>query len=235
MKIATVSFPINIEYEIEGIDRRAAWHELTRTYRDVDIWVGSGYSISRRKDLKKIRQQLAQDQVMIVESQKSRRPLVCVGPDIVRELLKQRFATAAEATEKKITRFRKKFDRRKVCTCFGDIAYLNCGEIHILEGRGNNVRPRWYIPIDYIRACKIIVNPTHTRMHNDGQLDAKRRKLSEGGRIYVSASNYLINGPRQNDPTAEYLHSVYVNGHRGTAEVSENRNGVVVRIWNIPV
>src|SRR5438309_2972919 len=65
----------------------------------------------------------------------------------------------------------------------------------ILETR-TNVHFHRSTPIKVVGALEakgvLILNPTHTRMGNDGTIKAKRKFLSEEGRVYVSASNWDV-------------------------------------------
>jgi hypothetical protein len=54
------------------------------------------------------------------------------------------------------------------------------------------------------------VNATHDRMGNAGTLKAKRAWISQGGRAYLSASNW--NTARGQNRSARTLHSVFRDG-----------------------
>lgn len=60
----------------------------------------------------------------------------------------------------------------------------------------------------------LILNPTHTRMGNDGTIKEQRKFLSAEGRMYVSASNWDVapkKGKRPQNPSLT-LHSLWHNG-----------------------
>ena len=74
---------------------------------------------------------------------------------------------------------------------------LICGELNVLQGmapvRMNPAAPQ-RLSEQLLAERALILNPTHTRMGNAGILQAKRRFLSQGGRVYVSTSNWDICG-----------------------------------------
>ena len=96
------------------------------------------------------------------------------------------------------------------------VILLTCGEINLMQGR-TNVHFHCSTPDevrDAVRAKGVLIlNPTHTRMGNGGTIKAKRRFLSEEGRVYVSTSNWDVcpkKKKRAQHPSPT-LHSVWHN------------------------
>lgn len=102
---------------------------------------------------------------------------------------------------------------------------LICGEINSLQGR-NSVAPRTPEIGNWLRSLDVIVNGTHDMMGNAGTLIAKRKWLSQGGRLYLSASNWnsMKAGskpgakPRCQNRNARTLHTVFWDGQDLTAQ-----------------
>ena len=92
---------------------------------------------------------------------------------------------------------------------------LICGEINAHQGRKVVVAATPEIK-EWIEELDVVVNPTHDLMGNAGTLIQKRKWISQGGRVYISASNWNTEKPigkagrlikqKRNTRT---LHSVY--------------------------
>lgn len=111
---------------------------------------------------------------------------------------------------------------------------LNCGEVMVVQGR-DNVRFHRSVPQvlqDAVRAPDaIILNPTHTRMGNCGSVQAWRKYLSEGGRVFLSASNWdVLDGQRQ----SATLHSFWYDGVAATATFTFENERICYREWDMP-
>jgi hypothetical protein len=95
-----------------------------------------------------------------------------------------------------------------------NVFLLICGEIVIVKGQ-NNVRFEEGVStklFDMLRAQDaFVLNPTHTRMANDGIIKSWRRFLSQGRRLYLSVSNWDLGGKRIQSPSAT-LHSFWCGG-----------------------
>lgn len=94
---------------------------------------------------------------------------------------------------------------------------LICGEMNVLQGR--TVITPWLQDIeDWLRSLDVVVNATHDLMGNAGTLMAKRSWFSQGGRAYLSASNWntkkVLGGGRKvtQRRTAATLHTFYLDG-----------------------
>ena len=101
---------------------------------------------------------------------------------------------------------------------------LICGEINAVKGRNAVAAIRPEIE-SWLRSLDVIVNPTHDLMGNAGTLIAKRRWLSKGGRLYLSASNWNSrpktrrNGVKTRQKrTARTLHTIYHDGEDLTSK-----------------
>jgi hypothetical protein len=88
---------------------------------------------------------------------------------------------------------------------------LICGEINALQGR-NNVSALTPKIESWLRSLDVIVNPTHDLMGNAGTVIAKRKWVSQGGRSYLSASNWNTGKPRKQKRTSRTLHTVFIDG-----------------------
>jgi hypothetical protein len=115
-----------------------------------------------------------------------------------------------------------------------DTILLNCGEVMVVQGR-DHVEFYWSVPQvlrDAVRApAAMILNPTHTRMGNCGSVKAWREYLSDGGRVYVSASNWdVLNGQRQSDT----LHSLWYDGVAATPTYTFGNERLCYREWEMP-
>lgn len=107
---------------------------------------------------------------------------------------------------------------KRVFTFLGrKVILLICGEINVVQGR-TEVALHRHVP-DHLRDALsanrvLILNPTHTRMGNDGTIKEQRKFLSAGGCMYVSASNWDLDpkkGKRTQYPSLT-LHSLWHNG-----------------------
>lgn len=101
---------------------------------------------------------------------------------------------------------------------------LICGEILIVKGR-NDVHFEKGVAtklFDALRAKNaFVLNPTHTRMANDGTVKAWRRFLSQGTRLYLSASNWDLGGKKVQSPSPT-LHSLWHGGKCQKAIFTKN-------------
>lgn len=92
-----------------------------------------------------------------------------------------------------------------------NVLLLICGEVCVVQGR-NNVDFHRSAPRELRDALGaknlLILNPTHTRMGNDGTIKAWRKFLSQEQRIYVSASNWDLGSQRVQQPS-KTLHSLW--------------------------
>lgn len=108
--------------------------------------------------------------------------------------------------------------------CERSVFLLICGEVLIVKGRNEaNFDPRVVKGLCEKLSAKgvVILNPTHTRMANDGSIKAKRKFLSQGGRLYLSASNWDRGGERVQKPSAT-LHSLWHGGKSQKAIFEKN-------------
>jgi hypothetical protein len=124
---------------------------------------------------------------------------------------------------------------RSFTFCQRDAILLNCGEVMVVQGR-DHVEFHRSVPQvlqDAVRApAAMILNPTHTRMRNCGSVQAWRKYLSGGGRIYVSASNWdVLNGQRQSDT----LHSLWHDGVAATPTYIFENERLCYREWDMPL
>ncbi len=104
----------------------------------------------------------------------------------------------------------------------------------VVRGR-NNVAFHWSVPQvlkDAVRLpAAMILNPTHTRMRNDGSIRAWREYLSSVGRMYVSASNWDLSiGQRPSDT----IQSLWHNGAMQTPVYDFENDWLCYREWRRP-
>lgn len=113
---------------------------------------------------------------------------------------------------------------------------LICGELGVLSGRK-------FVKIDplvmpatrsAIEDAAIVLNPTHTRMGNAGTLKAKRKFLSENGKTYLSASNWLQSDDGRGQKITDTLHSAWHDGSNLTPSFTSENAFFCYREWNIP-
>lgn len=114
---------------------------------------------------------------------------------------RQYFACRDEINEhrKRVSALADAIECRSIRSTSRPAFLLKCGEITVLQGR-NRVAFNGAVAKelqDAIRADRVlIVNPTHTRMGNSGTIKAWRKFLSQAGRLYVSSSNWDVEGKR---------------------------------------
>ena len=109
---------------------------------------------------------------------------------------------------------------------------LVCGEVGVVRGRKEVMFCRG-VPraVEHaVRARDVVVlNPTHTRMKNDGTIKAWRRFLSSDGRLYVSASNFS----KGSKPCAT-LHSLWHDGKSKDPSYKVENEWLCYREWDLP-
>lgn len=161
---------------------------------------------------------------------------------------KQLFAERKETNKssRALNKLTHSIRERSFCFSGRPVFLLVCGEVMVVEGRGK-VHFHRSAPCslqDAVRAERVLIlNPTHTRMGNNGTIQAWRRFLSEKGRVYVSASNWCVskdkNGRRQKpSPT---LHSLWYDGREVTKPIFPPAavaplycNSYCYREWELP-
>ncbi len=110
---------------------------------------------------------------------------------------------------------------------------LVCGEVEVAFHR-QNVDFHPFVP-PAVRAAvrahrSLILNPTHTRMKNDGTDKAWRKWLSSDGRVYVSASNWDLAKQHPSDT----LHSLWHDGESATPTYRLQNTRMYYREWLLP-
>lgn len=127
---------------------------------------------------------------------------------------RQYFARARQANPagRPLNAFTQNLDTRVITFRGLRFGAVICGEINALRKlRGTDrVEARANAIEDWFRSLNVIVNPTHDLMGRPGILTAKRRWLSRGDRVYVSASNW--NTERNQRRTVPAQHTVFFNG-----------------------
>lgn len=104
---------------------------------------------------------------------------------------------------------------------------LICGEVNALVGR-KHVAPLNEAIGNWLRGLDVIVNATHDLMGNQGTLNAKRGFFSQGGRAYLSASNWNTQSILSNGKTrvqrrdSRTLHTFYLDGN----EIPQSRQSI---------
>lgn len=140
-----------------------------------------------------------------------------------KQLGRQYFEQSTQARAQKATRvaaFEENLPERVIVFRGRRFGALICGEINAMQGRNvvNALSPRIE---DWLRGLDVIVNPTHDLMGNGGTLKAKRSWASQGGRVYLSASNWnsrkevgsgAATKIRRQTRTAGTLHTVFIDG-----------------------
>ena len=155
----------------------------------------------------------------------------------------QAFARSSELADpgrRDLARFEAELPQRTLALPNWNVFALVCGELNIVQGRGDP-RYRSTAARAAIMAADLVINPTHDRMSNAGTLDAKRRLLSapsEDGRnrVYVSCSNWEACGNSKGrvQYPSETLHTVYAAGEPVRAEEhADGSFGFVYRHWTL--
>ncbi len=148
----------------------------------------------------------------------------------------QFFSTCEETKDEELPRgLADALPDRSFTFCQRDAVLHVCGEVMVVHGR-NHVEFYWSVPQvlqDAVRApTAMILNPTHTRMGNCGNVKAWRRYLSNGGRVYVSESNWdVLNGQQQSDT----LHSLWHNGVAAAPTYTFGNERLCYREWDMPL
>jgi hypothetical protein len=116
------------------------------------------------------------------------------------------------------------------------VLLLICGEILILQGR-NKVHFHHSVPQklqDAVIAQRVLIlNPTHTRMANDGTIKAWRKFLSKASRVYLSASNWDLCGKKRQAPS-DTLHSLWHDGKCIEPHYEQQSDWYCYREWVLP-
>lgn len=126
---------------------------------------------------------------------------------------------AAKNDENRLEAFVQNLEKRTIEFKGRRFGALICGEINALHGR-DHVKARNSKIEDWLRSLDVVVNATHDRMGNGGTLGAKRAWLSQGGRAYLSASNWnsrkiSSKGTRITQyRDADTLHTFYFDGRK---------------------
>lgn len=111
---------------------------------------------------------------------------------------------------------------------------LNCGEVMVVRGH-KQVEFQWTVPLELRGAIRapgaLILNPTHTRMGNDGIVQGWRRFLSTEGRTYLSASNWDLDAPQYPSPT---IHSLWFDGAALQPVLHFENERICYREWDLP-
>lgn len=116
-----------------------------------------------------------------------------------------------------------------------DALLLNCGEVMVVQGHDHVDVNQSVPPVlrDAVRApTAMILNPTHTRMKNDGHVKAWRAYLSSDGRVYLSASNWDVSKRQRPSDT---LHSLWHDGVAATPTYTFENERLCYREWDMPV
>lgn len=91
---------------------------------------------------------------------------------------------------------------------------LICGEINALRAEKTGVvRPLTPEIGAWLRNLDVVVNATHDRMGWASILGAKRSWFSQGGRAYLSSSNWNSSNKRPQSRNARTLHTFYLDGN----------------------
>ncbi|HET6843063.1 MAG TPA: hypothetical protein VFK06_15515 [Candidatus Angelobacter sp.] len=91
-----------------------------------------------------------------------------------------------------------------------NVFLLICGEVMVVKGRNDVCFDDHCEKLTKTLTEKnvIILNPTHTRMANDGAIKAWRKFLSKAQQLYLSASNWDVGGKKKQKPSPT-LHSMW--------------------------
>jgi hypothetical protein len=232
--------------ELQGAEMRLTGEERINAIMDVlkkhspDVLLTAGYSLSDENDLACLKSRLnasSWNGLLFVEVEHYNDDLAnqlatgerlsdhCLfawtRDDGMMRMGRQYFATSDEARANLATRvaaFVENLPQRMIEFRGRRFGALICGEINALQGR-NNVTALTPKIGNWLRGLHVVVNPTHDRMGNAGTLIAKRAWISQGGRAYLSASNWNTRSGQKR--SARTLHSVFRSGQ----EVSQVNNG----------
>lgn len=245
MKIGTLSSELRgAEMALSGPQRIEAILRVLHTHRP-DILLGAGYSLATDADLATLGEALAGvawpglvfaevkscDCAPLLEHaggttfpEPSRHALFAWADGKWHVMGRQFFTRSSEtsAGSRCVAQLEQNLARRTINFRGQRVGALICGELNALRGR-NRIAPVSARIGDWLKSLDIVVNPTHDRMGNGGTLNAKRRWLSQSGKIYVSSSNWNSQKPvqrqggkgpafRAQSRSAATLHSVFLDG-----------------------
>lgn len=223
--------------QLSGADRVSGIVQALRTHRP-DVLLTAGYALETDEDLADLQMQLKHMSwpgLVVVEVRSSQSDQGGKRADDLqlsehclftwqlssgmRSLGRQYFATGEETgNDALISAFEANLVNRTVEFRGRRFGALNCGEINCLNGR-NTVSARTSSIEAWLRSLDVVVNPTHDMMGNAGTLKAKRSWTSQGGRAYLSASNWNSRKRvgssgklRSQNKSAGTLHSLFING-----------------------
>lgn len=136
------------------------------------------------------------------------------------------FAGAKPCIAKRLQAMAHELHHRRFIVQGRSVNMLCCGELNILRGR-NHVACRDDTIATILTDTDIVLNFTHDRMGHHGTVNAKRRWLSNDGRIYVSASNWntkTASGQSQSQ-FASLLSTFWHDGHQQSWPLLERSVG----------
>jgi hypothetical protein len=174
----------------------------------------AGWSVQSQDHLRPIKDATARTKTLAVVEGKEGAFLIQNGE--ARPMGEQCFGTRKQTEEEpeRVHRLSRMVHRRSFQLLSRPVFLMICGEILVLEGR-NKVHSHHSVPQKLREAVRandvLILNPTHTRMANDGTIKAWRKFLSEGNRAHLSASNWDLCGKKKQAPS-DTLHSLWHDG-----------------------
>jgi hypothetical protein len=234
--IGTLSFPVKCQHPL--FDNSEIIAEIVRD-RHPAILLCAGWSVPKRQSLQPILRATNQTEtVVLAETREPEPPVyyrICAGRIV--SMGRQFFCKRKDIIEDNYVELSKALPERTFEVCGRSAVLLNCGEVLVVCGRIHVGFHRW-VPQslrDVVRWRDVLIlNPTHTRMRNDGAIKAWRKWLSKGDRVYVSASNWDLSDCGRRQKIGPIIHSLWNRGKNQSPVFRHENEWVCYREWKFP-
>jgi hypothetical protein len=218
--IGTLSFPVCWE---EGGAKRDNGDIVAAIIlrRQPRLLLCAGWSVQSQDHLRPIKDATARTKTLAVVEGKEGAFLIQNGKS--HPMGEQCFGTRKQTEEEpeRVHKLSRMVPKRSFQFLSRPVLLLICGEILVLQGRN---KVDFHSSVENEKALRdavrandaLILNPTHTRMANDGTIKAWRKFLSKGNRVYLSASNWdfcdVCGWEKKTQSPSDTLHSLWHGG-----------------------